>query len=224
MPTSLQQFSVAHGVTIPCFIFGALLGMLLGFNVYRSIFHKPNSGTLTPTMEDGNRRIKDSPNRLFSIFGAMFTGGNTLKRLKTSADKPTRPPFHIPVLLVFVATFGVIGAFPGFMLNWHMDYVAELEVDLQETLHLRRGAVIALSIIVLAVYYILILFAIMKSFPHVTIKGRGKVGKKLRRQEMKTKKEADAMNSLLMSTKHSNAVKAYEKALKRKKTSANKTD
>jgi hypothetical protein len=41
---------------------------------------------------------------------------------------------------------------------------------------------------------------------------------------MKTKKEADAMNSLLMSTKHSNAVKAYEKALKRKKASANKTD
>jgi hypothetical protein len=50
------------------------------------------------------------------------------RTVKTSADKPTRPPFHIPVLLVFVATFGVIGAFPGFMLNWHMDYVAELEV------------------------------------------------------------------------------------------------
>ncbi|GMH52054.1 hypothetical protein TrRE_jg3959 [Triparma retinervis] len=174
-------------------------------------------------MDDGNRSVKERPNRLLAIFGALFTGGNTVKRLKRSAVKPKRKPFRVPILLMFVSTFGVIGAFPGFMLNWHMDYIAELEVDLQETLHLRRGAVIVLSIIMLGVYYLLILFAILKSFPHVTIKHRGKVGKKLRRQELRTKKEADAIKSLLEPTKHHKAVKAYEKAMKRK-NAAKKTD
>jgi len=40
--------------------------------------------------------------------------------------------------------------------------------------------VVFISFLLLAIYYLSIIFAILKSFPHVTIKQKGKLGKKVR--------------------------------------------
>ena len=79
MPLQPSKFSLAHGVTIPILIFGALLGVLLGFNVYRSIFHNNTS-----TLEDVNGKFPSILGGIASIFRTLFTGGNTLKRCEFS--------------------------------------------------------------------------------------------------------------------------------------------